>query len=267
MVGATNGPELPTPGDLVADVAFDMGNGCGEFNYGYEEADGGTDTGNTAPTAVIKSRKKAVKLGETHFFDGSRSTDEESSDQLDYSWDFGDGGVTKDAVGARVDHEFADPGVYKVRLTVTDPRGETDRALRKVRVYKNIQCARPKITRSGGWENVHSPAAERNHYCENSPGKTAGDTMSLDFQGSRVALKWGRAKDGGSAQVLVDGERIDTISFKSRSAEPKFRDLQVFKGLGSGRHTLEIVVDPPAGKRRLAYIDYIRVYGNSFKTQ
>ena len=267
MGGTDLGPAKPTPGDLVGDVTFDMGEGCGEFDYGYVVEGGGTDPGNTDPKAVIKVKRKAVRLGLDHQFNATGSTDGESPDDLDYSWDFGNGGVTKDAVGPKVKHEYADPGVYKVKLTVTDPRGKTDTAKKKVRVFQNVQCAQKKVTRTGGWESRHDSGGDFNHHCDNAPGGTGGDTMSLDFKGPRIGLRWGRAKEGGTAQVLVDGERIGQVSFKGRTAEPKFDGLRIFKGLGAGRHTIELVVDPPDRNRRLAYVDYFRVYGEAYRTQ
>jgi immune inhibitor A len=267
MSGTDTGPANPVPGNLVGDVTFDIGDGCGEFDYGHVSEGGGTDPGNGEPTAVIKVKRKAVHLGQKHHLDGSASTDAETPDDLDYSWDLGDGGVTKDAVGPRVKHEFADPGVYKVRLTVTDPRGKTDTATKTIRVFKNLQCAQRKVTKTGGWKSRHGSAGQFNHHCDNAPDGTAGDTMSLDFQGPRIGLKWGRAKQGGTARVLVDGERIGQVSFKGRSAEPRFDGLRIFTGLGGGRHTITLVVAPPDGKRRLAYVDYFRVYGSAYRTR
>ena len=67
-----------------------MGDGCGEFDYGYEPV---APPGNTAPTATAT----AAPPGDggrrsTTSSRASASTDAETPDNLDYSWDFGDGG-------------------------------------------------------------------------------------------------------------------------------------------------------------------------------
>ncbi|MDQ3485968.1 MAG: PKD domain-containing protein, partial [Actinomycetota bacterium] len=67
-----------------------------------------------------------MKLGRTIRFDASGSTDTETPNDLDYSWNMGDGGVEKDAVGETVNHTYAKSGVYQATVTVTDPKGGTD---------------------------------------------------------------------------------------------------------------------------------------------
>ena len=48
---------------------------------------------------------------------------------------------------------------------------------------------------------------------------------------------------------------------------PRFDRLRTFTGLGDGRHTLKLVVDPPEGNRRLAYVDYFRAFGKTYRTE
>jgi len=50
------------------------------------------------------------------FFDGSVSSDQDGS-IIAYNWDFGDGGK---GGGAKPSHVYANPGIYTVKLTVTD---------------------------------------------------------------------------------------------------------------------------------------------------
>ena len=95
MTGDSNGPET-SDGDLTGDVAFTMGQGCGEFDYGYEpEVAGRTPRRRPTPERP-RSRPRSVRPST---FAGTRLDRRRDPNGLDYSWDFGDGGSTKDAAG------------------------------------------------------------------------------------------------------------------------------------------------------------------------
>lgn len=65
-------------------------------------------------------------------FDGSSSY--ETGGQITkYAWSFGDGATAK---GALVKHKFAKPGIYKVRLSVTDAAGQKARVTHSVTVKR-----------------------------------------------------------------------------------------------------------------------------------
>ncbi|HSE07051.1 MAG TPA: PKD domain-containing protein [Nocardioidaceae bacterium] len=122
----------PADGDLNADVVFDLGAGCGEYDYGYVEE---PPAPNSAPVAKATARPQPVIAGKPVTLSGNGSTDAETPRDLQYSWDFditrdtnGDekSGNDKDAVGKNVSTTYRDPGTYTARLTVTDPRGATD---------------------------------------------------------------------------------------------------------------------------------------------
>jgi immune inhibitor A len=117
MVGDEIGPEPLAGADLVGDVKFTLGAGCGDFDYG-------TDTGrNRAPTAVAEAKPTTVDVGQPVHFDGSQSFDDrQSATELSYSWDV-DGDGTADATGQSVTHTYARPGSYTATLTVTDSGG------------------------------------------------------------------------------------------------------------------------------------------------
>jgi PKD repeat protein len=136
-------------GNLVADVTFTMGNGCGKFDYGYVGGEDPEPPGNAAPDALAKVTPKVADKRRTFTFDARGSTDAETPANLDYSWNFGDGGVTKDAVGPVVRHKFTTPGVSKVTLTVTDPRGARDTKELLVMVTQTVQCAQAPVQKTG----------------------------------------------------------------------------------------------------------------------
>jgi len=262
MAGAGDGPQEAN-GDLTGDVRFTMGTGCGQFDYGYIPDGGGTDPpGNTPPTADATVSPKAA-LKKTEFtFDASRSTDAETPDDLDYVWNFGDGGVPKDAVGEVVRHKFATAGVYRAVVTVTDPRGATDTDSVKVLVTRRVQCGHPAVDRQGGWRTEHNAQAQREHFCINDEDRrVAGDSMTMRFTGPRIDVNFGKAADGGSAAVFIDGQQVGTVWFFKRSQQPEFGFVRGFRGLGPGEHEIRLVVNPRDGDRRYAYIDSFTIAG------
>lgn len=147
MSGEANGPAT-SDGDLTGTVQFTMGAGCGAFDYGYTPVV--PPPTNTAPTAKAKATPSSATTGETVTFTGIDSTDAETPDTLDYSWDFGNGGSDKDASGVDVNHTFTQAGTYDVTVLVTDPQGATDTDTVTVEVTdqpgNQAPTARAKVT-------------------------------------------------------------------------------------------------------------------------
>ena len=338
MSGEDIGPDAGD-GNLTGSVKFDMNKGCGTFDYGYEVQKPPPPPANTAPTAAATATPKTAATGEEITFSASGSTDKESPDQLDYSWDFDDGGNRKDASGVEVKHSFDVPGQYDVEvtvtdaeglsdtetvtvqvtgsgntrptaeasssrksakvgnpfqlssdgstdaespddldyswsfgdggdevdstdpnptvtyaeagrytitLTVTDDQGEQDTDQIRVWARDHIACESDRVQRSQGWKVRDSDAAANGQYCK----APAPATMSLEFNGPRVKLHWGQAKDGGQGLVFLDGKKVATIDFSGSSRQPVFNSDRAFNRLGEGKHELRIEVRNGAG-----YID------------
>ncbi len=77
---------------------------------------------NKAPVAVTKASPDAGPLPLTVQFDARDSYDPDSSEELDYAWDFTNDGQV-DATGPTATWTFAQAGGYNVRLTVRDQAG------------------------------------------------------------------------------------------------------------------------------------------------
>lgn len=84
-------------------------------------------------------KKKPIILNATRTFDAEH-------DALSFRWDFGDGSAP--AVGAIVEHEYADHGTYTVTLTVTDGRGLS---------ATSTTTAQIGPIKKGSWRSPHVP--------------------------------------------------------------------------------------------------------------
>lgn len=253
MTGNSDGPTT-SDGDLTGDVAFDMGDGCGAFDYGYGDPAPGPE--NTAPTAAATATPDRAPAGRDVRLSAAGSDDAETPDDLDYSWDFGDGGTTKDAAGEVVTHAYDEAGSYTATVTVTDPEGATDSATvevtvteRKGRQTRFVGCQTRDVDRNGSWRVVRSRAARGGSYCDNQGRGRGADTMALTFRGGRLVVVHGTSVDGGAARVVVDGERVGKVSFRGEGRKVRF-ERKVFAGLGDGRHRVRLVV-----LRREGYVD------------
>ncbi|MXG91368.1 PKD domain-containing protein [Nocardioides flavescens] len=134
MSGESNGPAT-SDGDLTGTVSFDVGQGCGDFDYGYADPSApgaGGGQADTAPTAVASADPTSTTVGTTVRFSGAGSTDAESPGNLTYSWDLGDGSAK--LTGRDVTHAYQRAGTYRATLTVSDPSGRTGTASVTVQV-------------------------------------------------------------------------------------------------------------------------------------
>ena len=207
---------------------------------------------NSAPVAV-SSAAGTFLVNRTIAFDGSGSTDAETPGQLRHAWDFGDGTT---GAGARAEKQYASPGIYTTRLTVTDPQGLSDTEVLRVGVAQRVGCSSRSVARSGSWHVVTSAAATGGNYCDNLGTGSGADTLRLRAAGPKVAVSYARSAQGGLGRVYVDGEYQGTVDFRSSDAKPRLGYSQTFSGLGSGTHTVKLVMVRGAG-----YVDDFLVWG------
>lgn len=80
---------------------------------------------NKAPVAVASASPDAGPLPLTVQFDARDSHDPDSSEELEYAWDFTNDGQT-DATGSAATWTFTQAALYNVRLTVRDRSGGVD---------------------------------------------------------------------------------------------------------------------------------------------
>ena len=284
---AGEGP-AQSDGDLTGDVRFTLGEGCGTFDYGYGEEQ---VPANTAPDARATATPTTGAPGTRVTLDASGSTDAETPGSLTYSWDFGNGGRTKDAEGAVVSHTFGSAGSYDATVTVSDASGLTDTATVRITITEpgaaptsdpgttgtngttstaasepavevasqapadadqRHRCQGPDVRRAGSWRVVDGNAPGGS-YCDNGGRRSGRDVLALAFEGDLVDVVHGVTRDGGRAAVFVDGDRVGTLSFAGSRTRPRLDRHLVVSGLGEGRHHLRLVVT-----RGRAYVEAFR---------
>ncbi|MGZ5416909.1 MAG: PKD domain-containing protein [Nocardioides sp.] len=198
MSGQDVGPAV-ADGNLTGDVTFDLGSGCGTFDYGYVDETPGGDPANAAPEADAVATPNPARIDQTVTLDARGSTDSDTAAQdLDYSWDFGDGGTTKDADGSVATVKYAEAGTYTATVTVTDPQGATDTATAGI-----------VVDEEGSGENT-APTAN----AKATPRKgLVGDTFTFDGSGSTDAespngLTYSWNFDNGGPTQDATGKRV-----------------------------------------------------------
>lgn len=87
--------------------------------------------GNPPPRAILAATPTSGWPPLTVTFDGSASFDPEGEEIVRYEWAFGDGGTAR---GQRVSYTYTEPGLYEVRLTVTDRDGASSTASLSIHV-------------------------------------------------------------------------------------------------------------------------------------
>ena len=83
---------------------------------------------NRAPNAVVGATRPPAPFPSRVRFDGSESSDQDSSDALtSYIWDFGDGSPAETTTST-TSHTYTEAGTYTATLTVRDESGAEDTA-------------------------------------------------------------------------------------------------------------------------------------------
>ncbi len=88
-------------------------------------------------------------------------------------------------------------------------------------------CGNDRIHRHGSWRTgALSEGARGGKYCDNLGTGAGKDRLRLAFTGPRLKLTYGKARAGGAAKIVIDGERVGTISFGGTSRKPSFGNCQ-----------------------------------------
>ena len=247
MAGEDVGPDA-SDGNLAGCGGVRHRAGLWEFDYGYAADDGDPEPpANTAPVAKALTSDEVVRTQEEIRLDARDSDDAETPRDLQYSWDFGDGGTAKDSTEVRPTLSYAAPGRYTATLTVTDPSGASDTDTVVVLVRKFVRCQATRVTKSDSWTSRSSERAEGGDFCF-TPGQA---TMRLSFSQPAIRVQFGKARAGGTGVLVLDGEVLDRFDFSGSSRQAEFGFGRTYNNLGGGSHTLVLRVRDGAG-----YVDH-----------
>jgi PKD repeat protein len=128
------------------------------------------------------------------------STDAESPNDLDYSWDLGNGGAAKDADGRIVRHTYPAPGVYAATVTVTDPQGLTDTA-----------SATVTVTGPGGGGGTTTPLKARIKLKSKKPDLTRKVRLSARKSTGAGPLTYAWNFHNGGKRIDATGKKVKIV--------------------------------------------------------
>ncbi len=107
-----------------------------------------------------------------------------------------------------------------------------------------LDDADPAVEYRSGWHRVSDPNASSGGYHRRAGRKNGGSppTMRLVFDGQGVTYRFVKTAAGGAADVFLDGELVETISFATTSGEasPSYGHQRTYAGLAGGTHELRI---------------------------
>ena len=168
------------------------------------------------PRAALTAYPLEIQEGEMVNFD-ARDSDAIEGIISDYSWDFGDKDSVNTVAGF-TSHQFNEPGLYNVRLTVTNDQGGTDSTTVMIRVNgaPRLNLSLPEVIRAGDIALLDASATvdpegaplsfewDLNHFEDSdSDGDTRNDIDSTD---SIVYLETAYSGSITGSLTVSDGE-------------------------------------------------------------
>lgn len=112
----------------------------------------------------------------------------------------------------------------------------------------------PAIEYRHGWHIIDDdPNASSGIYHRrvgSNKGVNTNPTARLVFEGDEITYFYATSSNGGTADVLIDGTLVQTVSYAGSTQTPTFGASVKFDGLGDGEHELLIKY-----KTGVAYID------------
>ncbi len=138
------------------------------------------------------------------------------------------------------------------------PEATPTPTLKPTPVSQEMEEDDPRLTWSGSWRRVQDAKASGRAYMVSA---TEGDSLSLRFEGSHIAIYRRLDTSGGRATVKIDGRDYTTIEFYFPEPNPRYQVPAVIDGLPEGEHQLLLAVSRrkhSSSSGTNVYIDAIR---------
>jgi hypothetical protein len=238
---------VDTPAGGAAETVDEMPDGLG-YQGVYSVESNAACAPDTPPTASLTAAPTSGSVPLQVAFDGSGSSDSDPGDSVaSYTFDFGDGTPPVTQSTPTIIHTYTNAGDFRAMLTVSDTHGKqsSDDASVTIDVQPTVTCFEdddPHLAYDKGWHTVKDPDASAGHF-----RLAGGKGMSFTFQTSAtsgtLAYAYGTSTKGGSADVYVDGTKVNTVSFHGSSGtenRPVFGSSLPIPLSGSGTHTFAL---------------------------
>ena len=101
----------------------------------------------------------------------------------------------------------------------------------------------PAVEYRGGWHSTTDPNALGGSYHRRTGTSANGKpkpAAAVTFTGDTITYFYAKSKNGGTANIYLDGVLRETLSYFSLSHIPTFGHAVTYSGLGAGAHELRI---------------------------
>lgn len=210
---------------------------------------------NDAPTASLSASPTAGYAPVTVAFDASSSSDIDGDAIASYRFNFGDGSPDVVQSTPNASHTYNSPGHYTATVVVFDPNGaaSTNTAAAEIdareRIVETVEDNDSRIAYSSPWHLQNYSPASAGHFRYHT-GKGKNDSAKLDFQvpagrTGAISYYFARSKNGGTADVYLDGVKQTTVNYAGTIGSTKSPELREsyslsYGNLAPGVHSLEI---------------------------
>jgi hypothetical protein len=246
----------------------------GEPRVGGTVTDLGADEFvNLPPVPVLTSNKKDYAVNETATFDGSKSVDPDQGPGggvAKYVFAFRDGSPNVESATPSVQHAFATPGTYNVRLAVVDAQGVVSTTVSTAVVNVGATTAGPDGT--APVVKVASPKRNqvlRLYRFKTTTVKRAGKKPLKRTTKTRRAIRFsGTAEDAAGIGGVAIALRRVKLASAAQTSKCTFFDfkLNVFKVLSCAKpRYLDIAVKDTAWAYRLKKAAYPKLRAGTYE--
>ena len=211
---------------------------------------------NDAPNAAVVANPVSGEAPLTVVLNASASSDPEGDSIQSYTFKFGDGTADVTQSGPSVSHVYTTAGTYTASVVVTDAHGAASANIatatiqvREALAVETIEDNDSRIAFSSAWHLENYGPASAGHFRYHT-GKSPAHSAKLSVfvpsgKVGSITYYFARSKNGGTADLYLDGVKKTTVNYKSSSDSTKAPQISdsislSFDNLQPGAHTIEL---------------------------